>query len=185
MARSCSPTSPTTHHSERDEEAVWACPISFSACRSIEEPGRSDWRRFETEISRARALGRTRHQRTAPELGTRTLDEMVASARQGRPMAPIPRPSKTIRLVADDLRTWYLHAASQQPGQRHQSRTATTWFWRETAVAHLHRPGWRPPCSSNDPDPTHPGTFADPRRRTTRPSLGPARPRLPRRRSTT
>src|SRR6056297_1984658 len=41
-----------------------------------------------------------------------------------------------IRLAADDLRTWYLHAAAQQPG-RATSHERNTWFWRETAAARL------------------------------------------------
>ena len=41
-----------------------------------------------------------------------------------------------MRLAADDLRTWYLHAAAQQPG-RATSPERNTWFWRDTAVAQL------------------------------------------------
>ncbi|MEL7209913.1 MAG: hypothetical protein AAGK32_17050, partial [Actinomycetota bacterium] len=43
---------------------------------------------------------------------------------------------EALRLAADDLRTWYLHAAAQQPG-RAGSHERNTWFWRETALAHL------------------------------------------------
>jgi hypothetical protein len=41
-----------------------------------------------------------------------------------------------IRLAADDLRSWYLHAAAQQPG-RATSHERNTWFWRETALAQM------------------------------------------------
>ena len=39
-------------------------------------------------------------------------------------------------VAADDIRTWYLHAAAQQPG-RATSHDRNTWFWRDTALARL------------------------------------------------
>ena len=43
---------------------------------------------------------------------------------------------EALRLAADDLRTWYLHAVAQQPGAA-TSAERMRWFWRETALGRL------------------------------------------------
>ncbi|MEO0492472.1 MAG: hypothetical protein AAF081_03560 [Actinomycetota bacterium] len=113
-----------------EDEAVWACPISF-APTAVDEP--------ELVASIRSEIGRL-----APwaELGTPprpntglTLDEMIDTL-----VAVVDGAEpdiETIRLTTDDLRTWYLHAVAQQPG-RSTSQDRNAWFFRDTAVAHLY-----------------------------------------------
>lgn len=112
-----------------DEDTVWACPISFAA------PGTD-----EADIVRAtrrelRQLASWAERSPAPAgnsgLQLDSIVDLLAATADGRGAT-----IQDIRLAADDLRTWYLHAAAQQPG-RATSRERNTWFWRETALAHL------------------------------------------------
>ena len=112
------------------DEVVWACPISF-APPAAEEPELLASVRAEIgELAPWAELGSP----PMPNTG-QTLDQMVGhlhSIADDVPDLDLER----LRLTADDLRTWYLHAVTQQPG-RATSHDRNTWFFRETAVAHL------------------------------------------------
>jgi hypothetical protein len=112
-----------------DDEAVWACPISF-APTTTEEPDLVQATRAEVrQLAPWAELGPT----PVPNSGLSPdaiVDMLTAMARGEH------APLQDIRLAADDLRTWYLHAAGQQPG-RATSHEASTWFWRDTAAARL------------------------------------------------
>lgn len=112
-----------------DDDVAWSCPVSFA-------PAPVD----ETDIA---ATTRSELGRLAPwaELGNPPppnsgLDPSGLVDALGRVIDGAAPDVERIRLVADDLRTWYLHAAAQQPG-RATSHERNTWFWRDTAAAHL------------------------------------------------
>lgn len=114
---------------DRDDEAVWACPISFAG-RARDEPDLVRAARRELgQLAPWAELGTP----PAPNSGmspSAIVDLLAATA--GGEQTGI----EVLRLAADDIRTWYLHAASEQPG-RSTSRERNTWFWRETALALL------------------------------------------------
>lgn len=112
-----------------DHETVWACPISFAAPET-DEPDLVRATRAEL-----RQLAPWAEVVPAP-IANSGLDhdamiDLLAVAAEGKASA-----LEDIRLAADDLRTWYLHATAQQPG-RASSSDRNTWLWRETALAHL------------------------------------------------
>lgn len=111
------------------EETVWACPISYSAPQSDEADPVHAARREMGQLAPWAELG------PAPATNSGlTPGEMIDLL--GAAAADAPGSVEQIRLAADDLRAWYLHAAAQQPG-RATSTQRNTWFWRETALAHL------------------------------------------------
>ena len=112
-----------------DDEAVWACPISFAANTSDEPELVAEIRSEISQLAPWSELGTP----PTPNTGC-TLSEMVDMLVAITAGAEVD--VEQLRLTADDLRTWYLHAVSQQPG-RATSHDRNDWFWRETAVAHL------------------------------------------------
>lgn len=54
---------------------------------------------------------------------------------------PAPAPglsvAQTLRFASEDVRNWYLEAASARPGPRASARAMTDWFWGETAAGAL------------------------------------------------
>lgn len=65
--------------------------------------------------------------------------DLVAAAAGGDDITDavgLASPIEALRLLADDLRSWYLHAVAQQPGQA-TGQERNDWFWRETALARL------------------------------------------------
>ena len=112
-----------------DDENVWACPISFAPAASDEPELIASIRSEIGQLAPWAELGNP----PTPNTG-RTLTEMVDALVAITDGAEVD--VEQIRLTADDLRTWYLHAVSQQPG-RASSADRNDWFWRETAIAHL------------------------------------------------
>jgi len=122
---------------ESDEEAVWACPISFAPQPSAapdlvrdvlaEVAQLSPWLEGVDPLNFNSGFTETE---VVSFLGRVAAGSDVTDALAGRPSAGV------IRLAADDLRTWYLRAARRQPG-RASAGELNTWFWRETAFAHL------------------------------------------------
>jgi len=114
---------------------VWACPVSYAP-----EPGRDLAAQVQTEIAQLAAwaeLAPPPPPTTGLEIDT--LRALVARAALGDDLSHLPDdrpPVETLRLATDDLRTWYLHAAAQQPGAA-SSAERMTWFWRNTAAGRL------------------------------------------------
>ena len=127
-----------------DFETAWACPITFSPSSS-DEPDLV--RATRQEVSQ---LAPWAELRPAPApnslLAPNQIVDLLAAVSSGEPASV-----QDLRLAADDLRTWYLHAADQQPG-RATSRERNAWFWRETASARLL--GRTAARLLDDPDPT-------------------------------
>lgn len=112
-----------------DDQAVWACPVSFAPSETEAPELLAAIRAEIGQLAPWAELGPT----PTPNTGS-TLDEMVAYLRTVADGADDD--VERIRLNADDLRTWYLHAVSQQPG-RATSHDRNDWFFRETAAARL------------------------------------------------
>jgi hypothetical protein len=112
-----------------DDDTSWACPISFAPA-AVEEPELIAAARAEiAQLAPWAELGTAPTTNSGLDIGE-MVDQLVAVAAGAEPDI------EQIRLTADDLRTWYLHAVAQQPG-RATSHDRNTWFWRETAAAHV------------------------------------------------
>ena len=63
----------------------------------------------------------------------------LAALIDGGTPAPAPGLSaaQTLRFATEDLRSWYLEAASARPGPRASARAMADWFWGETAAGAL------------------------------------------------
>ena len=111
-----------------NDEAVWACPISFGTA-----PDDTD---LVAAIRAERAqLATWADLAPAPTPNAdRTLDRSIELLERIADDGECD--IETVRIAADDLRTWYLHAVSQQPGRATGGERAA-WFWRETAMARL------------------------------------------------
>lgn len=120
---------------------AWACPVTFAAPASADpDPGS----RLSEEIT----LLRPWHDRAAEQRGgsavgisgleieeaaqwlTRFLDEIPTQA----PAANLSV-ADAFKLAAEDLKMYYLEAASAQPGG--SSRDLNDWFWNSTAAGGL------------------------------------------------
>lgn len=120
-----------------DDEVVWACPVSFAPDGSDENDLVAAVR---AEMGRLAAWAELAPP-PAPNSGM-PFDDMVSllgrvaagedatAMLAGRPLV------EAVRLVADDLRTWYLHAATLQPGAA-TTAEQMAWFWRQTALGRL------------------------------------------------
>jgi hypothetical protein len=54
---------------------------------------------------------------------------------------PLPAPglnlAQTVRFATEDLRNWYLEAASARPGGAAEARALADWFWGDTAAGRV------------------------------------------------
>ncbi len=104
----------------------WACPISLAPRPSDTLGAEVD--RLMTWYDRAvAARGRT-------TVGTSGLDMPAAAALvTGALDGPLP-PAQALKLAVDDLRAFYLEAASAFPDPG-TTKTRMAWFWDETLLA--------------------------------------------------
>ncbi|MDZ7676685.1 MAG: hypothetical protein U5K30_16655 [Acidimicrobiales bacterium] len=136
-----------------EDEAPWACPVSFAPAPSDADDLTAAIRREIGQLAPWAELAPA----PTPNSGLR-IDEMVERLTSVADRAPDdPIDIEAVRLVADDVRSWYLHAVARQPGSA-TSNERNRWFWRETAVAHLL--GEVAAALIDHPDPTV-RTFAD------------------------
>jgi hypothetical protein len=104
----------------------WACPISL-APRPSDTLG-SEIERLATWYDRAvAARGRT-------TVGTSGLDMPAAGRLVTAALDDTLPPAQALKLAVDDLRAFYLEAASAFPDPG-TSKTRTAWFWDETLLA--------------------------------------------------
>lgn len=114
---------------DADDEAVWSCPISFAG-RARDEPDLV--RATRRELGQLAPWAELAPSPTTNSgMSPSTIVDLLAATADGEEVAV-----QDLRLAADDIRTWYLHAAAQQPG-RATSGERNTWFWRDTALARL------------------------------------------------
>ena len=117
-----------------DEDAVWACqvyPHDVAAEGSIIDAVLAEIDQLVpwTE-GRPAPWSNTGLDRSAMVAHLMAVIDDAGSARDEKHLI------ETTRLVCDDLRTWYLAAAGNQPG-RASASDRTQWFWAETALARL------------------------------------------------
>lgn len=112
-----------------DGDTAWACPVTYAPADRTEP---DLVRATRNEVGR---LAPWAELRPAPApnsgRGPDAIVDLLAAAAAGSEVAV-----EDLRLAADDLRSWYLHAATQQPG-RASSHERNMWFWRDTALARL------------------------------------------------
>ena len=120
----------------------WACPISLPKPQAAAEPAMLE----ETlgEIARlAPWYAYSREGRGRSTFGVTGLEiEGVArflhSFFGGLPENPVAAVSlgEALRLACEDLRSWYLEAATAKPGAA-ASRALADWFWGESAAGRM------------------------------------------------
>lgn len=120
------------------ETEGFACPVSFS--RPVADEGLAGALQREiADLAPWHELARNRRQRTtaelsglAPSAAAKFLAEFIADT-----ATPSYRPDldivQALRLVTQDIRSYYEEAVTAQPGARiaHEARK---WFWHETVA---------------------------------------------------
>ncbi len=87
-------------------------------------------------------LGVSRRGRTTVGVSGMEIDKVVeflAALSSGDVVQPVSGMSvaQTLRFASEDLRTWYVEAASARPGGAASSAAMADWFWGETAAGAL------------------------------------------------
>ena len=122
----------------------WVCPINLSPPATDQE-GDTAHHEFESEMKNLwpwyelAMQSRGRSNIGASGLTLEQARGVVLSFVQGEPTeVPVTgvSPSEGLRLAADDLKAFYVDAATAQPGNA-SGRDVQDWFWRETAFANL------------------------------------------------
>ena len=119
----------------------WACPVSFPTSSSGE--GIVDAVRREIVLLRpwhdraiaARGTSRVGVSGLTIEGAVDALSAMLEAAEGGHPLPDTD--AQSFKLAAEDLKLFYLEAATAQPGA--SSRALADWFWRDTTAARLLR----------------------------------------------
>jgi hypothetical protein len=125
-----------------EEEAIWACPISFHppaekladlVTATLEEIERlAPWHEIYSQRRGMVAVSASGLDR---ERVVKILGQFMAG--ETSPEVEVDGPiQEWLRLGCDDLRTWYLEAAQGQPG-RGSATALRDWFWCDTAAARL------------------------------------------------
>ena len=134
------------------EDVAWSCPITFAPASDdatdITTSVRAEMGRLAAWAELAPAPT-PNSPRPLPDLVT--LLDLVASGDDPTDRLDDRPLLEAVRLAADDLHTWYLHAAAHQPGAA-TSAERVNWFWRQTALGRLI--GAVAARLAEDPDPT-------------------------------
>lgn len=134
-------------------EEPWACPVSF-APPEAEQTGSQAIRE---EISRLRPWhDRTREVRGSTSVGASEMeldaaaDFLVGCLDSVPDHSPVAgsTPGRTLKLAAEDLKQFYLEAATARPGAG--SRELADWFWNDTHAGALLRDLARTLADSDD-----------------------------------
>lgn len=126
-----------------DEMAGWTCPVNLPKPRASEAPARLAAIRAEIgQLAPWYALAREhRHRSTFGLCGLEIegVAEFLHGFLDRLPDNPKPDISlgESLRLACEDLRSWYLEAATAKPGGAAASRVLADWFWGETAAGGL------------------------------------------------
>jgi hypothetical protein len=138
---------PEDEPATRGEQTGWACPINFTkpqepltGAAKIAAVLRAEIAQFAPWYDRAIAKrGRTTVGGSGLELDAladlfaRMLDDELPDS-----PSPVLSLADAVRLGAEDLKAYYIEAASAQPGNA-GPRQLADWFWRETAAADVFR----------------------------------------------
>jgi len=122
-----------------------ACPVNFGPPPGESEPlaalgralaaevdGLSSWHHLAVE-ARGRSLAEASG--LEPAAVARFLGGFLDGRIPANPRPDLPLPV-VIKLAVEDLKTYYLEAASAQPGKA-SSRQMANWFWGQTAAARV------------------------------------------------
>ena len=122
----------------------WVCPINLSPAVPSQN-GNTPRHEFESEMKNLwpwyelAIQSRGRSNIGASGLTLEQARDAVLSFVQGQPIdLPVAGVSSAegLRLAADDLKAFYIDAATARPGNA-SGRDIQDWFWRETAFANL------------------------------------------------
>ncbi len=123
----------------------WVCPINLSPPPATSQDGDAARHEFESEMKNLwpwyelAMQSRGRSNIGASGLTLEKARDVVLSFVQGEP-TEVPvigvSTSEGLRLAIDDLKAFYVDAATAQPGNA-SGRDVQDWFWRETAFANL------------------------------------------------
>lgn len=127
--------------SHADSEEGWACPISLP---DPDAEGGSNRQLLRDELARTRPWyekAQTQRGRTAfgmSGLEPKAIVDFLADM-EAEPLPPSPVAELTLdrafKLAADDLKQYYLEAATVRPGA--SSRDVAEWFWKVTEAGAL------------------------------------------------
>lgn len=125
-----------------DDGTGWACPINLPKPQAAAEPAMLEealreiarlapWHAYACE-----ARGRTTFGVSGLEI--ERVARFLHAFFDGVPENPAAAVSlgEALRLACEDLRSWYLEAATARPGAA-GSRALADWFWGETAAGRL------------------------------------------------
>lgn len=138
----------------------WACPINYSRPRgelsgskAIETTLKNELAQFAPWYDKALE----NHGRTTVGVSGLNFDEIATlfAAMLEDPLPPSPLDDQpladVVRLAAEDLKAYYLEAASAQPGDAGPVQL-NNWFWNETATANIFKRLRERFLASNDED---------------------------------
>jgi hypothetical protein len=121
----------------------WVCPVNLASPAGVAATGTAGAVLAEIGLLRPwYQLGRERRGRTTVglsgleiEAATGLLAAFVGDTSIASPVDGLALP-QALKFAAEDLKAWYLEAATARPGQA-ASGALTDWFWRETAAGAL------------------------------------------------
>ena len=131
--------------SETDQGPV-ACPVDFSTPKqTLTDMQRllSTFREEAAQLKTWYALAIEKRGRTtagssglSPE---QTMDFIVGFIKGDAVVNPLPDIllGSALKLAVEDLKSYYLEAVTNQPGQPTDSQTLSDWFWGQTAAAQV------------------------------------------------
>lgn len=127
---------------ENDEITVLTCPVNFA--RNIDEDGETDEKKvaFQREMTAMRPwydMAVSQRKRTTVGASGIELDKLgdfIYAFLEGNepenPRDDVPL-ANTLKLAAEDLKSYYIEGITAQPGQEDaSSRVLQDWFWDET-----------------------------------------------------
>jgi hypothetical protein len=120
----------------------WVCPVNLAPPAETSEGRRAEVAREIESLMPWYALAVERRGRNAMGLSglaieeaARFIAEFVADQAVANPCPDIALP-QALKFAADDLKAWYLEAATAQPGSG-DGGALRDWFWAETAAGKL------------------------------------------------
>ncbi len=131
-----------------------ACPVSFSRASDPGDPGAMLAREIE-ELAPWHDLAVQRRSRTTTGVSGVSIEAaalIVAAALKSEPVATLVgmNAGETLKIICDDIRTYYYEAAGAQPGKLDADRIQH-WFWQDTAAGNLFLALQKICVASSDP----------------------------------
>jgi len=128
--------------SKKDQVLQMACPVNFNIKK---EPLSSTERLLESfsleffQMKTWYDLALSKNNRTTTGVSGFSPEESLAFisafVKGDEPNKDIPSLADSLRMVAEDIKAFYLEGLSAQPGQPTDSTSLADWFWGETYAA--------------------------------------------------